>query len=86
MILDVTEPNNDWILLTEFTSTKPSGLPLEQTNSDDQAVGNNGEDVLIPIEAPAVQWIRIEVEETWGGVKDFIHMAELTFYGSLVEN
>lgn len=86
VILDITDPNNGWILLTEFTSTKPSGLPLQQTNSDDQAVGNNGEDVLIPIEAPAVQWIRIEVEETWGGVKDFIHMAELTFYGSLAEN
>ncbi len=86
VILDVTEPGNGWILLTEFTSVKPSGLPTGQTNSDDQAVGNNGEDVMIPIEAPAVQWIRIEVEETWGGVKDFVHIAELTFYGNLVEN
>lgn len=83
VILDVTDPNNGWILLTEFTSVKPSGLPLGQTNSDDQIVGNEGEDVMIPIEAPAVQWIRIEVDETWGGVKDFIHMAELTFYGNL---
>ena len=41
----------------------------------------DGEDVLIPIDAPAVRWIRLEVLETWGGVTDFVHIAELTYYG-----
>lgn len=73
---------NDWILLTEFTSVKPSGLPLGSTNADDQQLGGlDGEDVLIPIDAPAVRWIRLEVLETWGGVTDFVHIAELTYYG-----
>ena len=54
--LDITEPGNDRILLTEFTSVKPSGLPLGSTNADDQQLGGlDGEDVLIPIDAPAVR-------------------------------
>lgn len=80
--LDIREPGNNWIMLTEFTSVKPSGLPLGSTNADDQQLGGiDGEDILIPIDAPAVRWVRLEVLETWGGVTDFVHISELTYYG-----
>ena len=79
--VDATEPERQWIYLGEFTSFKPSGLPLEQASPEDEAIANEGEDFTFPLElATEVRYIRFDVYETWGGT-EMVHISELEFWG-----
>jgi len=86
-IFGSNEPANDgswdsWTLLTEAESFKPSGQPVgTNTNEDIQYAGFEGEEFEFPDGLPPVQYLRVMVEETWGGV-NYIYMAEMTFWGS----
>jgi hypothetical protein len=71
---------NGWILLANCESVKPSGLPLGETNDEDLAIGQNGEDFLIPVEAAPVRYLRIKVTRTWAGGDNF-QIGELEIYG-----
>lgn len=79
--VDATEPERQWIFLGEFTSFKPSGLPLEQASAEDEAIANEGEDFTFPIElATEVRYIRFDILETWGGT-EMVHISELEMWG-----
>ncbi|HMI05437.1 MAG TPA: DUF4998 domain-containing protein [Pedobacter sp.] len=77
----VTTDFSTWIFLGEFNSTKPSGLPLGQTNAADLAYAKAGEFFdIIPSAAP-VRYIRFVIQNTWSGSIS-MHATELTFWGN----
>jgi hypothetical protein len=69
-----------WTLLAQCESVKPSGLPLGQTNDEDLAVGQKGEDFTIPPDAAPMRYLRIKVTRTWAGGDNF-QIGELEIYG-----
>jgi hypothetical protein len=69
-----------WTLLAQCESVKPSGLPLGQTNDEDLAVGQNGEDFPIPVVAAPLRYLRIKVLETWANGDNF-QIGEIEVYG-----
>lgn len=74
-------PNwDDWTLLGEFESIKPSGLPTGQLSDDDLRVNAQGEDFDMPISSASYRYIRFKTLETWGGL-GYMCMLELTFWG-----
>ena len=77
---------NGWTRLSDCESIKPSGTPsgVKPTDEDVQhALGpdGKGEEYLIPLSAPAVRYIRIELHSNWSNT-DFFHALEITFYGN----
>lgn len=71
----------DWILLGDFESIKPSGLPVGTlSNEDRQAVLDGDEHEFV--ELIPIRYVRVSVSEAWGG-NSATHIRELTFYGQL---
>lgn len=78
---DPTGNWNSWTLLGTFESVKPSGLPIGQHTSEDEDVAiHSGENFTIPLDAPAVRWIRIKALKTWAGGDNF-QIGEIFLYG-----
>jgi hypothetical protein len=77
---------NGWTKLADCESIKPSGSPAGVVTDEDvqHALGpdGKGEEYLIPLSAPAVRYIRLEIHSNWSNT-DFFHALELTFYGNL---
>lgn len=74
-----------WILLGEFESYKPSGLPLGQLSEDDYNYGYlNGEEWNFPSDIPPVRYIRWYVIDTWGG-STYTQVEEITFWGNVID-
>jgi hypothetical protein len=71
---------SEWTLLAQCESIKPSGLPLGQTNDEDLAVGQNGEDFPIPVAAAPIRYLRIKVLKTWADGDNF-QIGEIEVYG-----
>lgn len=69
-----------WSLLFDGVCFKPSGEgPV--TNDDLQALAN-GDEHEVPLDAPAVRYIRIHLKEAWdGGIQKLI--AEMKFWGQI---
>ena len=82
---DVTENFDDWILLGEFESIKPSGLPEGEFTEEDLARGEAGEEYYVKTEnIPPIQYIRIHSMENWWGGANF-SISEMEFYGVIQE-
>ncbi len=72
-----------WQKFGTFHSIKPSGLPLGQTNADDDNYANfNGEDFDFVNGLPAVRYIRLKSTETYSSAGQVV-IAELTFWGQI---
>lgn len=71
-----------WDLLGSFQSIKPSGSAT-WTDEDIQYACVDGEDFEFPISTP-VRYLRFKILKNWGGVS-YIYMAELTFWGEVLE-
>ncbi|WP_034040900.1 DUF5000 domain-containing lipoprotein [Wocania ichthyoenteri] len=71
----------DWILLKECLSVKPSGLPLGQKTDEDIASFLSGDEFTFddPVE---IRYFRLAVHETWDG-SGYINLSELSFWGSI---
>jgi len=70
-----------WKFLGDFTSTKPSGLPLGQVSAEDITYANiKGEEWNVDLAAPNVRYIRFVVQETWGQA-NVIQFMEMTYWG-----
>jgi hypothetical protein len=69
-----------WTFLTACESIKPSGLPIGESNDEDLAVGQNGEDFPIPVSAAPVHYLRIKVTRTWANGDNF-QIGEVEVYG-----
>ncbi|MBZ4190922.1 DUF5000 domain-containing lipoprotein [Niabella beijingensis] len=80
------QPVNDgtwdsWFKIGDFTSLKPSGLPLGTVTEEDfNYAVVNGEEFDFPPDAPPVRYLRWKTNRVWGAL-DHIYMAELTFWG-----
>lgn len=74
-----------WTKLTDFESFKPSGFPGGEFSNEDLEYAQAGEDVGFPTDAPAVQYIRFRVIETWaaapGSEGANMSIGEVTFWG-----
>ncbi|MEL7587444.1 MAG: DUF4959 domain-containing protein [Prolixibacteraceae bacterium] len=80
---DPTDNWDSWTLLGTFQSVKPSGLPGVQFNAEDiQFACVDGEDFEFPLDAPAVQYLRVKTTKVWGGVT-YVYYSELTFWGEV---
>lgn len=78
--------DDSWILLSEYESVKPSGGGVNDAlTAEDKEAAQNGENFIIPDNAPAVRYIRFKTYETWGKTR-YMHLHELTFFGARKEN
>jgi hypothetical protein len=76
-------PSDDFSLWTkamDCLSVKPSGAPLNTETAEDIAAGIKGEEWRFDRNLPAVRYVRIKCNSTWG-VTNFFSCAELTFWG-----
>ncbi|PHR89266.1 MAG: galactose-binding protein [Leeuwenhoekiella sp.] len=70
-----------WTLLGEYEVVKPSGLPYAQENNDDLVAARDGADYEIPLDAPAVRYLRIQCLENWAG-GEFMAVSEVQVFGN----
>lgn len=71
---------DDWIMLRECISVKPSGLPIGQNTDEDIAHFLNGDEFTFD-EQIEIRYFRMAVWETWDGA-GFIDFSELSFWGT----
>ncbi|WP_188749661.1 DUF5000 domain-containing lipoprotein [Parapedobacter defluvii] len=71
---------DDWILIGDFEQIKPSGLPLGQTNADDEAATQAGSEFIFESGVGEVRYLRFVVKETWARTPA-MHIAEVSIYG-----
>lgn len=77
-------PDSDlssWTLLGTYKFDKPSGLPYGQETNEDYLNAIDGNDYEIPLDKPAVRYIRIESLENWVGGQ-FMAISEVHVYGN----
>ncbi|MGE8377374.1 MAG: DUF5000 domain-containing lipoprotein [Sphingobacterium sp.] len=71
----------NWILLAEHEQIKPSGLPPGQNSNADIEAALEGETISIPVDAPAVRYIRFKTLRNWSdGV--YVNFTELALWGN----
>lgn len=78
--LKMEESFDNWDLLMQCESVKPSGLPIGQNTEEDDARARNGEDFFNSADNPAVRYIRIKVIRTWGSGDNF-QLNEIEIFG-----
>lgn len=77
----VTGPwRNDWVLLGDFETVKPSGLPLGQNTDEDIAVQDAGLEFEFESGVGEMQYLRFVVKETWARTAA-LHINEVSFFG-----
>jgi len=80
---NVTADFATWVKIGDYTSFKPSGLPLGQTTAEDLAFAAvTGEDFNVDFDVPPVRYLRFVIEETWGG-NVAAQIMELKFFGEI---
>lgn len=73
---------DNWVKLRDGVARRPT---LEGgTAAEDEQHLLNGDEYSFTLDDPEIRYVRIVVNETWG-LTGFIHMAEVTFYGQVVE-
>lgn len=72
-----------WTLIYEATVIKPSGqdTPTNQRTNEDIAFALKGHEHEIPLEAPAVRYLRLHMIESWSGGNQAM-ISETRFWGS----
>jgi hypothetical protein len=73
---------NDWYLLADCVSFKPSG-DSNPVTQEDRDYANEGFGFELPSDAPPVRYVRFHVAETWGG-GDNLHISEISLWGQEV--
>lgn len=68
-----------WTLIGSYTSTKPSGLPVGQTNQADIDYAKAGEEFAAPAATPKFRYYRFKLLSNWGN-HSFMTMEEFSFY------
>lgn len=71
-----------WTKLVEHTVVKPSGLPVGQTTQDDIDASIAGEQMVVPLDAPKVRYIRLKILRTWTDGGYAANIQEIKFWGN----
>jgi hypothetical protein len=71
---------DDWILLGDFETVKPSGLPVGQVTDEDRAVQDAGLEFLFDAGVGDIQYLRFVVKETWARTAA-LHFNEVSIFG-----
>lgn len=69
-----------WTKVMDCLSVKPSGTPVGTETPEDVAAGIKGEEWRFPRDLPAVRYVRIKCNSTWGST-NYFSAAEITFWG-----
>jgi hypothetical protein len=81
---DAPDLNDDslagWTKIMNGVSVKPSGLPLGQTNEEDRALLEAGEDFQFDPNAEPVRYIRMKVLDNWG-TDTYWYIGEINLWG-----
>ena len=85
-IYSPSNPGDSWILLGEFESFKPSGLPPGSNTEEDYLFQDNGEDFVFDssVQQYNIKYIRFVNLETWNNQMVSV-IGELSFWGSIVD-
>lgn len=76
-------PGSGWVrLVKDGEVKKPSGRPPQNNTAEDLAHAANGEEELVPGDAPPVRYIRFVCLENWARSK-FVHIMEYELYGKV---
>lgn len=78
----VSDPMAGWTLVGSFVSVKPSGLPLGQVNDEDMTLLAEGEEFKFDREAPAVRYLRFEINAVHSQMK-LTCMTEISLWGQV---
>jgi hypothetical protein len=78
------DPFNGWTLIGDFVSVKPSGLPIGQVSDEDLELLNEGEEFSFDRNAPAVRYIRFEINAVHSSMK-LSCMTEISLWGEIQE-
>jgi hypothetical protein len=70
---------DDWVLLADCVSEKPSGMDTPVTQ-EDRNFAHEGFQFDMPVNAPPVRYVRFHVTATWDN-GDMLDISELTFWG-----
>ena len=73
-----------WIKIGDFRTPKPSGSPLGTLTDEDLSAALNGHDFTISIDSPAVRYIRLRVNKTFGNTSN-CYFAEVSFFGEILD-
>ncbi len=83
-IYDPSKPGDGWILLGDFESFKPSGLPPGSNTEEDYLFQDNGEDFVFSLEARKknIRYIRFINDRSWNNQMVTV-IGELSFWGGV---
>lgn len=74
-----------WIQLGQYENIKKSGQPQgSNTQADIDAANNGFEFYFLSPFAPRVRYLRFQVTDVWGSGANYLHLMELTFWGSSI--
>ncbi|KAA6301224.1 MAG: hypothetical protein EZS26_002613 [Candidatus Ordinivivax streblomastigis] len=85
--VNAPDPSGSWLgwtKLMDCESIKPSGYPFGSVSEEDIEYAKKGEEYELPVDAPAVRYIRIKVLSTHAD-KGLLHIQQLWFWGQVVE-
>ena len=83
-IYDPSKPGDGWILLGDFESFKPSGLPPGSNTEEDYLFQDNGEDFVFSAEARKknIRYLRFVNDRSWNNQMVTV-IGELSFWGGV---
>lgn len=70
----------NWTLLVENTSVKPSGLPVGDITAEDLDAAIEGDNFSFSFSGTAYRYIRFKTNQTWGNQRS-VMLGELTLWG-----
>jgi hypothetical protein len=71
---------DNWTLLLQCESIKPSGSPVGVATTEDKAYAQAGEDFNFPISDKSYRYIRFKTLRTWTGATNLL-LLEMSLYG-----
>ena len=77
---DSGEWKNDWVLLGDYETFKPSGEDNATVTNEDIEYATAGFEFLVTIEKHSVRYLRFAMKSNWSG-SNALHISEITFYG-----